>query len=169
MDTNNNKKCLLYCYKILARKDYSVYSLKKKLKLKKFEDNEIIESINKIISDGFLNDEKYARYKIKQQLLKGNSASSVKEALAFEKINIDTEFINETITQFSLNPTDTLKTHVQKRFKLYLKKYPEDKLKREQKILSHFFQKGHSIELIKKMINEVSNEFLFDNESDLQP
>ncbi len=63
------QRALKYCLKLLEGRDYSVFCMKNKLKVKYYTDEAIEFAVNKLINEGYLNDENFAEnyYELRKQ------------------------------------------------------------------------------------------------------
>ena len=55
-----DKRALDYSLKLLSKKDYTIFEMRQKMKIKEFDENIITDSIEFLISKKFLDDEKFA-------------------------------------------------------------------------------------------------------------
>lgn len=63
------QRALKYCIKLLEGKDYSIFCIKNKLKIKYYTDEAIEFAVNRLIDKGYLNDENFAEnyYELKKR------------------------------------------------------------------------------------------------------
>jgi regulatory protein len=143
----------LYSYGLwlIARRDYTVYELSEKMKKYQPDTSIIKETVDKMVTQGYVNDEKRATnivnsyirkestYKIKRRLSeKGVSQELIEEV--FETC------INEDTEQESANNL------IVKKFKIY---NPELK----QKYASYLASRGYSWDIISKSISYLKSTF----------
>lgn len=142
-----------FAIKLLTMRDYSQYKMREKLISKGFSDVEVDETIEKLVSQKYINDKNYQRGRVKQLLLKSHSNDYIIKKCELEHLYPDHDFIENLREEFNLGSDDMIKELIQKKLKSikYTQSY-EDKQKAKSKIYNFLKSKGHSsyhlIELI---------------------
>ena len=87
-----NQECDVYyvALKSIQNRFNSVYDLKRKLLLKEYPEDLVDKAINKLLKQGYLNDQSYARSYINQQIITTNKGPyKIKKELLEKKIDLD--------------------------------------------------------------------------------
>lgn len=142
-----SKDAYNYAIFLLSKRDYSIHKIKLKLRSKQYEEEEILQAIDKLIQQNYLREEEYKRMRIKSLLIRGYSNSYIANKLEQEYLNSNDIEINTVRSEQEISTGNTISSLVQK--KLRGKVIPQEfdaKMKLKNKILSFLASKGHSFE-----------------------
>lgn len=124
-----------YALWLVGKRDYSVFSIRKKLVEKEYQTEEIEETISKLIKLKFLDDTRFTRNYIDSQ----RRIKPIGNQLLYQKLllkGIDKETIKEQLDQ----PEDDL---IVEAVQNWLKKHPlEDKWAQKQKLMAYLSRRG---------------------------
>lgn len=145
-----------YCIRLLSKRDYSVYKIKRKLNERKY-DIDVIESVvEKLLEQNYLREDEFKRQKIKQHLYKGYSNSYIQNKLSStEKLTCTDEEIDRLREDMGHTSIDQINGLIDK--KLRGNKSPnsfEEKMKLKKKLMSFLISKGHSYDQICTPVEE---------------
>ncbi len=147
-----------YCLDLLRQRAYSTFKLKRKLKQKKYPENEIV-LVSKILqSEGYLRDDLYAEARARTWMLKGDSAFQIKRKLQKEGLSLDELRVAALFEEESQNEDLQIRKLVEAQLRK-VKKLPSDKndlYKLKQKIMAAVMRKGHSFAGVKAVLDEFS-------------
>ncbi|MDD0854576.1 regulatory protein RecX [Halobacteriovorax sp. GB3] len=142
---SSTKKAYNYLINLIAKRDYSEYKLREKLRLKGYESSHIDESIQKLIDDGYLREDFYTDARIRGLMSKNYSPSHIKRSLEQEKIYVDESYILSIFGDNYTSVDDQVDYLVSK--KIGSKPIPEGReefYKFKNKIITFIVSKGHS-------------------------
>ncbi|NCQ51617.1 regulatory protein RecX [archaeon] len=144
----------LYSYSLwmLSRRDYTIFELSQKMKKYQPDDSIILTTVEKLISLGYLNDERRAT-NIINSYIKKESSHKIKRRLS-EK-GVSKELIEEVINE-CINDDIELemaKNNLLKKFKIY-------DAEKKQKYCSFLASRGYGWNIISKSIAFLKEELL---------
>jgi len=142
-----------YALFLLKRKDYSVAEMKEKMARKEFPQGEINQTIIFLRENKFLDDERYARNFVRNQLfIRPTGRYLLKEKLKQKKI--DHELIDQVLLEYKESEEISLLKLTAER---WLKKKADsvcgDSYKIKEKLIRHLISKGFNYELIKSSLD----------------
>ncbi|MAX65455.1 MAG: hypothetical protein CME66_00815 [Halobacteriovoraceae bacterium] len=152
------KKAFDYAIRILSLRDYSIYKMKKKLQERKFSEDIIEKTIQKLLDYNYLREEEFTRIRIKQFLVKGYANSYIKQKLMQEHLNADDQTIDQIRDEQNLGHNKQLYYLIEK--KLRYKEIPTEfipKQKLRNKLCSFLATKGYNYSEINTALNEFIN------------
>ncbi len=155
-----NQKAYNYAIRLLARRDYSTFKMRKKLIEQKFSPEEIDETIERLIDMNYLREAEYKRMRIKQLLVKGYANSYIIPKLVQEELYCSDEEIDELREEQSFSESEQIQKHIHK--KLRYKEIPDDfesKMKLQNKVLNFLRSKGFSLEEARREYNNYLKEY----------
>lgn len=153
-----SKEAYNYAIFILSKRDYSIYKMREKLITRKYEEQEINETIDKLLSKNFLREDEYKRTRIKSLLVKGFSNSYILRKLEQEHISSHEDEINQVRDDQQIDKNDSLSLLVEK--KLRGKLIPQEfnaKMKLKSKIMNFLASKGYDYQEAKEALSEHFN------------
>ncbi|MBL7665545.1 MAG: regulatory protein RecX [Bacteriovoracaceae bacterium] len=156
---DKTKLAIEYGLRLLGMRDYSRSKLKKKLISKEYESEVVEQALNRLEELKYLDDERYARYKIKSLILRGTSKNQIMYKLKFEGITLDDSFISEVFDEQNTNESEQIDVLLEK--KIRNKTIPDDRLERRKfndKLLRYLISKGHDFDSSIKAINSIKSE-----------
>jgi regulatory protein len=149
-----NQRIYNYSIHLLARRDYSEFKLKNKLRSKK--DNlphEIDEVIVKLKENGLLREENYRRLFIRKWMLKGESEEKIRRRGYLEKLDFNVEEFRHIEKELGFDDSDSIEKLIEKKIRSKeIPKDPLEKFKLRDKILRYLISKGHRYEDSKKIL-----------------
>lgn len=160
-----NENCKLNCYytaiKYLEFKNRSTCEVKTKLKSNDFKEEDITYTIEKLATQGYLNDSTYARSFLNDKLMTTNHGpNKIRNDLSLK--GITNEIIEDTLKNYDYE------TQYEKVFKLITKIIKSNTTKSnnylKRKIYNSLCYQGFSKEIIDKVIEETS----FNNDNNLK-
>lgn len=132
-----------YALNLIGVRDYTCEDIKQKLKTKQYSSHTISRVLKKLISYGFLNDEKYANKYIEYSVnIKKNGKNKIMYELQQKGIKNHEIELNE-----ELEYNNALSLAEKKLRSIGDKKKPEDR------IFRYLIQKGYDFDIIKKVVN----------------
>lgn len=149
------KKAYNYAIRILAKRDYSVFKMKQKLKERSFESDIIDKVVSTLVEQNYLRENEYIRMRIKHLLIKGYANPFIHRKLEQEKLKANDEMINQLREENALTTHDTLIRLVEK--KLRNKPIPNEfnqKMKLKAKVSNFLISKGYSFDEINSALSE---------------
>lgn len=164
----NDNLAYQYSLKLLSRRDYSSFKLRKKLNEKKFEANQIEAALEALVDKKYINDQSYYERKARRLLKKNYSAESIWRECNREKAPLSLEHVKEIVG--SEDGDEELKKEISKR--LLKNNKALDKLatsapqwerkkiinKIKLKTLSPLIRKGHSFEQLSELYDALQKE-----------
>lgn len=153
---DSKKKAFDYAIRLLSRRDYSIYKLRNKLSSRKFGDDDIDYTIEKLKEYNYLRENEYKSMRIKQLLVKGFSNSYIIYKIATEKIQVNNLEINAIREEQHLSTISQVDNMIEK--KLRHKEKPEhfeEKILLKKKLMSFLVSKGHSFEVAQERIYHI--------------
>jgi regulatory protein len=152
-----NQRIYNYSIHLLARRDYSEFKLRVKLRSKK--DNlphEIDEVILKLKENGLLREENYRRLFIRKWMLKGESEDKIRRRGFLEKLEFDEDEFRHIEKELGFDESESIEKLVLKKIRSKeIPKDPQEKFKLRDKILRFLISKGHSYEDSKKILVKI--------------
>lgn len=136
--------------KFLSFRNRSVKEINDYLKKKGFFENEINETIEKLIEFKFIDDTKFSELFIRNRQLKGRSKKMISYELKIKGIN--REIIEESL-EFSQNDLKTAKEYIEKRLHQFERFTSEEK---SRKIISRLRSRGYNWDVIKEILKEIN-------------
>ena len=153
-----SKTCYQYAINLLARRDYSAFKLRQKLKSREYSEEEIEETLTILIDKNYLREDEYLRLRIQGLLYKGYSNSYIRQKCQMENLSpsdADIDFYREELRLTSDGEIDRL---IQK--KLRGSPLPQDYTERQKalnRIMNFLASKGHNYDAIKKGIDRLGS------------
>jgi len=165
-----------YSLKLISRRDYSTFKLRKKLKEKKYPSPEIEEAIQQLLEKKFINDENYYERKTIQLWKKNFSPNHIIQYCHREGFELTQGQIANTIEKFGHSEQnhddELLKQEIEKRLLKETRKsskktsssptksWEVNKLEniKKNKVISSLVRKGHSYDHLQKLYEIVKNE-----------
>lgn len=141
-----NKEAYNYSINLLSRRDYSKYKLSKKLKEKKFSNEDIDLVIEKLIEQKYLREDEYLRIRTRQLIEKGLSDHLIIRTGIEERIDITLELITSLRSEYERSSDDIIDELVKKKIRYKTYNGFEEKMKLKNKVLRFLISKGHSFD-----------------------
>jgi regulatory protein len=143
-----------YSLYLLSGQDYSEFKLRQKLRLKQFEQNEIDETIKKLIDKNYLREEEYKRLLAKRWISKGYSDQMIKRRGQQEDLEFSSKELRDWRDESGRSSDDVITALVSK--KLRGKVIPsgrEERQKLRDKVSRFLLSKGYGFDEIKTAVN----------------
>ena len=134
--------------KYLSYKNRSTKEIYDYLKKKDFSDNEINETIEKLIEYKFLDDTNFSEIFIRDRQLKGRSKRMISYELKQKGVNKET--VEETLSK-AKEDLKTAKEYIEKRMHQFDRLDPE---KRKQRIIGRLQSRGYNWDIIKEILKK---------------
>lgn len=145
-----SKTGLEYASRVLAKKDYSEKDLRKKI-TEHFGEEEADTTVAKLKEYGYLDDDRYREVYIASRVRSGYGSYRISGDLYDKGLNDDLSDIDEICEKSHINRHVILKEFVARFLE---RKNIEDPYELRQKCTAHFYRKGHSIDEVKRIIDE---------------
>lgn len=71
---------------LLSRRDHGEFELKQKLTLKEFEEQDINQALEYCISNGWMDDLRYAKSQVRQHVYKGHGKRRIQQELSMKQV-----------------------------------------------------------------------------------
>ena len=150
-----SKEAYNYAIFILSKRDYSIHKMREKLISRKYEVDEINDTIDKLIEKNFLREDEYKRQRVKSLLVKGFSNSYILRKLEQEHLQSNNEEIDMIRDDQQIDKDDSLNALVEK--KLRGKVIPQDynaKMKLKNKVMNFLASKGYDYQEAKGALTD---------------
>lgn len=151
-------KAYNYAIFLLSKRDYSIYKMSMKLRSRKYEKEEIQETIEKLIEQNYLREEEYRRSRIKILLLKRFSSSYIVSKLNQEHLVATHDEINTISEEQHIDKEESLQYLVES--KIRGKNIPDefnDKMKLKNRIMNFLASKGYNYQEAKDALSKYFN------------
>lgn len=147
-----------YVIYLLSKKEYSEYAIRKKLAKKEYSSKEIDDVIVKIKEQNYLNNDRFAKIKIKHLVRKGSGANFIKQKMKFEEnIEVSNDLINSILEENNLDFQKEAVNLITKKFKKC--DFANLSIEEFAKIYNHLRIKGHSDSTIKSAIKSLKENY----------
>ncbi len=133
------KKAYNYCIYLLSQRDYSERKLRLKLETKEYTHETIEEVITKLHQHKYIQEEEYARARIRALIHKGYSLYYISQKLAQERLEVENEVIQTLFDELGMTEEDQRQLLIQKKLRGL---NPNDQ-KTKDKIMRYLISKGH--------------------------
>ncbi len=151
----NKKPVYNKCLDLLAKQDYSQSKLINKLLQNNYSINEISEAINKLKSLKLINEEEYAKRRVKTLIKKNYGKIYILEILEQEQTQVTEKLITQCFYELDITSKGQILSLIEKKAKnIQIEADTHRKLKIKQKIFRYIVSKGHSQELTHQLIDE---------------
>jgi len=144
MENELLKDCYNSALRHLARKDYSEYKLRQKLKDKGHEQEIVDDVINELLEKKYLREDLYKEARIKGLLRKGYAFNVVEYRMAQEMCLASIEEIQAVALEVGLHEERQLEDLVEKKVRIDYD-FVSDKAKLKDRVLRYACQRGHSL------------------------
>lgn len=149
------KKAFDYALRILSQRDYSVFKMKEKLKLRDFSKSAIEATIQKLHSYNYLREDEYTRGRIKQLIVKGYANQYILKKLSLEELTAEESVIEDIRVSQELGTESQIVYLIDKKLRgLEIPSEFNLKMKLKDKIIRFLISKGYSFEEIGTHLNE---------------
>ena len=143
--------CYQASLRLLAKRDYSIYKLSKKLLEKGFDQIEVDETIDELLGKKYLKEEYYVEAFIKGHMRKGYSPVYIKQKLAGENCSCELDFIYEVFEEHKFSEEKQIKELIEKKYShLDYKEF-----KNKAKIMRFLLSKGHESQLAQHILDNL--------------
>lgn len=157
-DKNPFKKCFDGALAHLARKDYSRYKLKKKLKEKGYPKDIIDGVLDVLIEKNYLREDLYKEARIKGLLRKGHSFNAISYKMSQEMCPATSEEISIVAEEIGLSSSGQLWDLIEKKVRIDYPFVPNKKKLRER-TLRYVVTRGHSISEASQFYDQIIKEY----------
>lgn len=141
------EKAYLYSIRLLAKRDYSVPKMMKKLKDKGFTDEQCQYAIQECLDKNYLREDAYIKAKTKNWMYKGYPPRHIAMRFSQEDLKVEVETIEKIFDENSITSLEQIKWLAQKKkFQPEYLDSGEHNYKKRQKVLSYIVGKGHSFD-----------------------
>ena len=138
-------KSFKHAIKLLSIKDYSEYSLTRKLIDKNFDREEIKETISKLHELNYIREQEFAEGRIRGLMRKGYSKSYILEKLTLERVVINKSLVDQVFNIENFSEENQIIDLIEK--KLRYRDDAEIDWHKKQKLLRYLCSKGHNMTL----------------------
>jgi len=145
-----SKTGLEYAIRVLAKKDYSEKELRNKI-IEHFGAEEADETIERLKGYSYLDDERYREMYIASRVRSGYGNYRISGDLYEKGLNDSLEDLDEICEKSHIDRHEILKDNI---LRFIENKRIEDPYEMKQKCIAHFYRRGHSIDSIKRIIDE---------------
>lgn len=157
-EPNPYKKCYDSALAHLARKDYSRYKLKKKLKEKGHERPVIEDVLDELIEKRFLREEIYKEGRIKGLLRKGYSYNAVSYKMSQEMCPATEDEIIAVAGEMELGPDSQLWELISKKVRIDYD-LVSNKKKLKERTLRYVVSRGHNLSKAAEFYDQIIQEY----------
>lgn len=140
-EQTDTHRCYLAAIRLLARQDYSEYKLRKKLKEKKFIEEDIDKTIQEVIELNYLQEHEYRKARIRGFLRKGLADSFIFQKLAQEFCTTTQDEIDTIREEIGLSEQDQIQELLEK--KLRGQNMEDLPINEKAKVIRFLSSKGH--------------------------
>lgn len=151
------KKCYNAALRLIARRDYSEYKLRQKLKEKSFEKLHINSVIETLKEENYLREDLYREARIKGLLRKGYSPSVVSYKMDQERCPATLEDIQLVADEIGMTKNQQLFDLVEKKVRIDYD-FVTDKRKLKDRVLRYIHTRGHSVSLASSYYDQIVQE-----------
>ncbi|WP_127715181.1 regulatory protein RecX [Halobacteriovorax sp. HLS] len=147
VEESSQKSAYLYCIRLLAKRDYSIYKITKKLKERGYDGEHIEQAIQEVIDLGYLKEENYIEARVKGLMHKGLHPSFIQIKLQEEKIRVDVDYILDIFSQYPMSTCEQVDKLIKKKLPREIDFNHQDyetKQKIKQRVFRYLMSKGHS-------------------------
>ncbi|MCR9204517.1 MAG: RecX family transcriptional regulator [Halobacteriovoraceae bacterium] len=152
------KKCYNAGLRLIARKDYSEYKLKQKLKEKSHEKEVIDQVIHRLKEENYLREDLYRDGRIKGLLRKGYSEHVVSYKMDQERCPATVEDIQLVAEEMGLTQESQLLELVEKKVRIDYD-FVTDKKKLKDRVLRYVHSRGHSVSKASSYYDQVVQKY----------
>ena len=138
-----------YAIRLLAPRDYSRHKLKEKLISREFDRDQIDPILDLLEEKQYLNEERYAKGKIRGYIFRRKGPYYIEQKLKMEKIKDIAEYINQVVIESEVDWQSIAEEIVLKEKKNQELTYPL-----RSKIFSKLVSRGFSIDIINAALNK---------------
>jgi regulatory protein len=145
-----------YALNLLSAREYCSKDLKRRLSLRDYSDSVIDAVLQKLITNGYLNDARYAKLMIARELRRGKGRTYILNKLYFKKLSEFTSMLPDVLEEEAPAYENALSIFMNKQSE-ELSKYSDNReeyFKAKNKILSRLIRRGlnyqEALELLKK-------------------
>lgn len=139
-----------YASRVLARQDYSERELKNKIS-EHFGREEAEETVEKLKGYGYVDDGRFREMFIASRIRSGYGPYRIENELRDKGLNEDVSDLDDICEKSHIDRQDILRNLV---LRYMERKKPDDPYKKKQNCIAHFYRKGHSIDDVKRIIDE---------------
>lgn len=142
---------LNYALYLLELRDRSVFEISSKMRLKKFSEKEITETVKFLKEKKFLDDVKFAKHLTQSKILSGEGKQRIKFRLI--KLGIDQEIIEHTLENYNSDVEQEKALEIGQ--KIYERNAGKEKDKLYQKIMGALYRKGYDLDTAKDVVRKL--------------
>ena len=142
---------------LLSRQDYSIYKLSSKLKSSGYDHEEIASTIDRLQELKLLNDDEYAKRRIKSYIQRGQGIKLISLNLEKEEIQVSEQFVQEIYQALQIDTYQQVQDLIKNKcryMKIYTETSQDDIYNQQQKLLRHLTSKGHDFDLCQQLTHE---------------
>ena len=147
-----------YALRLLARRDYSEYKLKQKLRDRGHSKEEITKTITELLERNYLREDLYREARIRGLMHKGLSPSSIQRRLAEEFCQASLHEIEAIFQDQHVETNDQIERLILKKMPKTWPETREESYKIENKILRFLLSKGHSYQETKSCLEGIKRK-----------
>lgn len=133
---------------LLSRRDHGVYELQQKLSLKGYEDADIQEAVNFCLEHRYLDDLRYAKSQVRQQVYKGHGERRIRQEL--QQKRVAESIVNQALEEEPQDWFELAKLAAEKKFK-GIKAQDQKAYAKQVRFLQY---RGYSFEQISYALND---------------
>ncbi|MGA1845526.1 regulatory protein RecX [Deferribacter abyssi] len=154
---NNNPES--YLVRLLVKRDYTSFEIRKKLQGRfQLEEEEIEKLLGKFKDFGYVDDDRYKYRFIMSKLLSREGPYCIIQKLKLKGISVDINEIYKVAEKNDINIAENAKFLAKKKLRQYLERSQQVEIK---KLFEFLVRKGYDYLLVEKTVSEVLNESNF--------
>lgn len=155
------KKANNYALTLLSKSFKTEKQIKDKMKLKGFEEEYINKAIDMMKDYGYINDTRYATSYVSDTVAFTKMGKNKIKNKLYEK-GVDKDTINDVLNDL-VDDDQQFEAALALASKKFKSLKEPDKRKKNQKLTSFLQYRGFSFDIIKKVLNELNNDFFDDD------
>ncbi len=148
------KKAYYYAIRLLTKRDYSQHKMTEKLFSQKFEQEIVDQVIKTIIEKNFLQEDAYAKARIKSLMQRGYSPEVIQLKLNEEKVIYEYSAIDEVFKEYKTCPKIQIRELLEKKLRSKTNADIVD-FNFRKKLLRYIISKGHDLDLANREIEKI--------------
>lgn len=113
----DDKRAFRYCIHLIAKQDYSIFKLSRKLKSKNYQQSVVDICIDKLQELGYLQENEYKRARVLGIAKKGYGVRYIKQKCQEEKLEATEQYIYELLEENELDEFEILLYQVEKKIR----------------------------------------------------
>jgi len=154
------KSSYLISLRLLQRRDYSEHELRQKLIKRKISSETIDETIEKLLTDNYLNDQRYINGKMRYFIKQKKSPAYIQNKCFNMGVPVSLEDINFHFDELKVSIKEHIRDHIKKKLdfgRIDLNNLSDkERFNLSYKLSNHLFSKGYKDFNVPDILKEVS-------------